>query len=112
VRAAALTRTAAEFGSSLTIRSSSETPQPRKDLDGEFADKTIVDRLGDGKKRAPSLPGLTSRVALRVAVATAPSDSTVLMVRVLAEGQPVPSGAHEAILVALEPGADFFRPKV
>lgn len=115
VRAAVLTRTAAEFGSSLTIR-----PAPpighatSSDADGEYGDKTIVDRLSDvatrQKPAAPASSG-SARSALRVAVTPATGDSRSLVVRVLADGQSAPPDSHEAMLVPLAPGTDFFKPK-
>lgn len=113
VRAAVLTRTAAEFGASLTIRPAPAIPvASSSDLDGEYADKTIVDRLSDVASRQRSAPAAgAGRSALRVAVSPVPGDSTALLVRVLGDGQAAPSEAHEAMLVPLNPGTDFFKPK-
>jgi len=116
VRAVVLTRTAAEFGSSLTIRPSPPIGQASSsDADGEYADKTIVDRLSDvatrQKPAAPASSG-SARSALRVAVTPAAAgDPRSLVVRVLADGQSAPADAHEAMLVPMAPGTDFFKPK-
>jgi hypothetical protein len=117
VRAAVLTRTAAEFGSSLTIRPAPPLGQSSSssDADGEYADKTIVDRVSDvatRQKPAASASSGSARSALRVAVTPATTGgSRSLVVRVLADGQSAPPDAHEAMLVPLAPGTDFFKPK-
>jgi hypothetical protein len=46
-----------------------------------------------------------------VAVEPSPVDKSLLVVRVLAEDEAVPAGAHEAILTALEPGAHLLSRK-
>jgi hypothetical protein len=40
-----------------------------------------------------------------VAVVPSDSDKNLLLARVLVEGEALPAGAHEALLVALEPDA-------
>jgi hypothetical protein len=58
--------------------------------------------------RSPSVtPGgaaLRPRQALHVAVQPSADDRGLLLVRPLGEGEPLPDGCHEALLVALEPG--------
>jgi hypothetical protein len=54
---------------------------------------------------APTAP--RARQALRVAVRSSSDEKGLLLVRVLEEGQAVPSDAHEALLVGLEVGAQL-----
>ena len=54
---------------------------------------------------------MRSRQTLRVAVEPSPDDRNLLLVRPLAEDDPLPAGAHEALLVALEPGAHLMSKK-
>jgi hypothetical protein len=60
---------------------------------------------------APAALGPRTRQALRVAVEPSADDRGLLLVRPLAEDEPVPAGAHEAILTALEPGAHLISRK-
>jgi hypothetical protein len=87
-----------------------ETP----DLDGDFADKTIVDKPTDAQARQLMVAAARtkSRQALRVAVELASPVGDVLTVRLLDESQKVPPGSHEALLVALVPGVDLTRKKL
>jgi hypothetical protein len=55
--------------------------------------------------------GIRQRHALRVAVEPSPDDRNLLLVRPLAEDEPVPQGMHEALLTALEPGAHLLTRK-
>lgn len=59
----------------------------------------------------PAAIAVRPRQALRVAVEPSPDDKTLLLVRPLAEGEPVPPHAHEALLSALEPGAHLLSRK-
>ena len=64
----------------------------------------------ESAKRPRSIAGGRTRQALRVAVT--PSDERgLLLARVLAENEPTPAGAHEAMLVALEAGAHLLSKK-
>src|SRR5688500_163043 len=58
---------------------------------------------------AASVPRARARQALHVAVTPSEGDRTVLHVRVLAEGEPLPEGAEAALLVALDPLTDWVR---
>jgi hypothetical protein len=60
---------------------------------------------------APGPMSVRGRQALRVAVEPSPDDRNLLFARVLMEDEPVPAGAHEAILTALEPGAHLMSRK-
>ena len=60
---------------------------------------------------APSALALRPRQALRVAVEPSPDDKNLLLVRPLAEGEPVPEHMHEAVLTALEAGAHLISRK-
>jgi hypothetical protein len=60
---------------------------------------------------APQAFGARLRQALRVSVEPSADDRGLLLVRPLAEEEPVPAGAHEAILTALEPGAHLLSRK-
>lgn len=60
---------------------------------------------------APAALALRPRQALRVAVEPSSDDKGLLLVRPLAEGEPVPEGMHEAILSALEAGAHLLSRK-
>jgi hypothetical protein len=51
------------------------------------------------------------RQALRVAVIPSADDKTLMMVRALADDEPVPPGAHEALLTALEAGVHLTSKK-
>jgi hypothetical protein len=44
-------------------------------------------------------------------VTLSPDDKTLMLVRALLDDEPVPAGAHEAILTALEPGAHLLSKK-
>lgn len=64
--------------------------------------------------RPSTLPGRVNsrpRQALRVGVMPSPDDKNVLLVRPLADDEPVPEGHHEALLTALEPGAHLLAKK-
>ncbi len=52
-----------------------------------------------------------TRQTLRVAVEPSSDDPKLLLVRPLAEDEPAPPGAHEALLTALEPGAHLLAKK-
>lgn len=60
---------------------------------------------------ASASPGFRPRQALRVAVTPSPDDKTLLLVRPLADDEPVPAGAHEAMLTALEAGVHLTSKK-
>lgn len=60
---------------------------------------------------APAASAIRQRQALRVAVEPSSTEKNLLLVRPLAEDEPVPAGAHEAILTALEPGAHLLSKK-
>ena len=60
---------------------------------------------------APPAIQLRPRQALRVAVEPSANDKNLLLVRPLAEDEPVPPNAHEAILTALEPGQHLLSRK-
>jgi hypothetical protein len=51
------------------------------------------------------------RQALRVAVTPQGDDKTLMMVRALADDEPVPPGAHEALLTAMEAGVHLTSKK-
>lgn len=52
-----------------------------------------------------------TREALRVAVTPSPDDRNTLIVRLLADDEPAPTDAHEALLVALDPRAHLTHKK-
>lgn len=78
----------------------------------DFSDTTVVD--GPADVAVPKILAASRqkpRQALRVAVEPAPGEPTLLRVRILDDGQAAAAGTHEALLVAIEPGADFFKRK-
>jgi hypothetical protein len=126
-RAATLARAAAELGTQVgaapapVVIAPATPPAPppileleTPDLDGDFADKTIVDKPTDAQARQLMVAAARtkSRQALRVAVELASPVGDVLTVRLLDESQKVPPGSHEALLVALVPGVDLTRKKL
>jgi hypothetical protein len=54
-------------------------------------------------------PAPRARAALRVAVSRGKAEGGELLVTLLAEGQALPDGAREALLVPLDPDTDFSR---
>jgi hypothetical protein len=60
---------------------------------------------------APGAMAYRQRQALRVAVVPSPDEKNLLLVRPLADDEPLPEGAHEALLTALEPGAHLLSKK-
>jgi hypothetical protein len=95
-------------------------------MEGEY---TIPDGLDAVERRPPPMPSSTRnppparpstlpgrvnsrpRQALRVGVMPSPDDKNILIVRPLADDEPVPDGQHEALLTALEPGAHLLAKK-
>jgi hypothetical protein len=103
LRAVGLARAAAELTAELQIPPSIPPPgMPR-----------LEPPSGPYSAPAPTQPAhaltfaVRPRHALRVAVLPADNDKNVLLVRPLAEGEPLPAGAHEALLVALDPDANL-----
>jgi hypothetical protein len=103
LRAVGLARAAAELTAELQIPPSIPPPGlPRPEASAPFsASAPTQPAVGVGAAPRP-------RQALRVAAAPSDTDRNVLIVRVLAEGEPPPAGSHEALLVAVEPDAHLF----
>ncbi len=97
LRAVGLARAAAELTAELQIPPSIPPPGLPREASAPFS------------APAPTQPAAMigqaprSRQALRVAVLPSDSDKSLLLVRVLAESDPLPTGAHEALLVAVDP---------
>jgi hypothetical protein len=51
------------------------------------------------------------RQTLRVSVTPSPDEKNLLLVRPLADDEPLPEGSHEALITALEPGAHLLSKK-
>ena len=77
--------------------------------------RATVTWLGDmwamAQSRVTASPVAPTRTALRVAAIPNDAESGLLIVRILKEGEPLPAGSHEALLVAWEPGTDLLKPK-
>jgi hypothetical protein len=100
LRAVGLARAAAELMAELQIPPSIPPPGlPRPEPSAPYsAPAPTQPAVGIGAGPRP-------RQALRVAATPSDNDRNLLIVRVLAEGEPLPAGAHEALLVAVEPDA-------
>jgi hypothetical protein len=101
LRAVGLARAAAELTAELQIPPSIPPPGlPRPEASAPFS------------APAPTQPAVTnyaarSRQALRVAVVPSDAEKGLFLVRVLGDAEPLPTGAHEALLVALDPDAQL-----
>ena len=99
-RAVGLARAAAELTAELQIPPSIPPPGlPRIEPSAPYSAPAPTQPA-----HSPALAA-RPRQALRVAVVPSDSDKNLLLARVLVEGEALPAGAHEALLVALEPDA-------
>jgi hypothetical protein len=119
LRAVGLARAAADLTAELQIPPSIPPPAASRpiatrapiapaDDSGELAEKTVpgmASAMDAAPAHASALHAGRPRQALRVSVLPSDAEKGLLHVRVLAEGEPPPPGAHEALLVALEAGA-------
>jgi hypothetical protein len=100
LRAVGLARAAAELTAELQIPPSIPPPaMPRLDPSGPYSAPAPTQPA-----HAPSFAA-RPRHALRVAVVPSDNDRNLLIARVLVEGEPLPAGAHEALLVAIDADA-------
>lgn len=101
LRAVGLARAAAELTAELQIPPSIPPPGlQRPESSAPFS------------APAPTQPAMTNyapraRQALRVAVVPSDTDKSLLLVRVLGDAELLPAGAHEALLVAIDPDANL-----
>jgi hypothetical protein len=113
-RAGVLAGAAGQLNSQLKgIPMASPDRKTQAHFDSDFSDTTIVDRAPQpvAVPGAPLAAPKQPRQSLRVAVERSKTEPDVLLVKVLEDGQSTPPGAHEALLVALEAGADLLKPK-
>jgi hypothetical protein len=109
LRAVTLARAAADLTAELQIPPS--MPPPAMEARPLIPRAAPVPAARAASEILPELAGVAPRQALRVAVIPSDTDGALLMTRVLAEGEAVPPGAHAALLVALEPGAQLLLKK-
>jgi hypothetical protein len=119
MRAVTLARAAADLTADLQIPPSMPAPpsQPRPSreppLPSAPAQPPPLPPQAQAQAQPAPAQGPTARPrqALRVAVTPSDNDKALLLVRVLAEGEAAPHGAHDALLVALEAGANLVAKK-